>query len=360
MVVAGGGPAGCATALSLRRYARGLSVAIVEASGYGGVRIGETLPPHVRPVLEHLGVWDAFLRSEPCEVYGTAAAWGEAAARPKDFVFGARGPGWHVDRAAFDGALAWEAERAGATLVDGTVDGVERDARGLRVRLGDRTLGARFVVDATGHSAVVSRAAGAIPQSADALVAFARFFDGSPAGDPRTVVEAFSDGWWYTAGLPNGRRVAACVTDADIARKLRLRDAAAWSAELARTRHVAGRVSSARPAGGLVVRPMHSRRLSRAAGAGWLAVGDSACSFDPLSSQGIFKALRSGIFGSYALADALAGRPGALDRYARFVSDEFDGYLRARALFYDMERRWSDRAFWRRRARPHQPDDAPS
>ncbi len=323
---------------------------MVEPAGYDAVRIGETLPPHVRPLLDHLGVWDAFGRSSAREVHGTAAAWGDGVARPNDFVFGARGPGWHVDRAAFDGLLAAGAERAGGTVLGGTaVDGVERRGDGWQVHLRGRSVGARFVVDATGHTAALARRMGAESCDVDRLVAFARFFDDPPADDPRTLVEAFAHGWWYTAGLPGGRRIAACVTDADIARHLRLRDPGRWMAELGRTAHVRATVPGGRPGGPPFVRPMHSRRLGRAAGPGWLAVGDAASSFDPLSSQGIFKALRSGIFASYAAADALAGRNGATERYDRFVAAEFDGYLRARALFYAAESRWPGSAFWRRR-----------
>lgn len=323
---------------------------MVEPAGYDGVRIGETLPPHVRSLLEHLGVWDAFGRSGAREVHGTAAAWGDGVARPNDFVFGARGPGWHVDRAAFDGLLAAEVERTGGTVIGGTaVDGVERRGDGWQVHLREGSVGARFVVDATGHAAALARRMGTETCDVDRLVAFARFFDDAPAGDPRTLVEAFADGWWYTAGLPGGRRIAACVTDADLARRLHLRDPARWTAELGRTAHVRAAVRSAGPDGPLLVRPMHSRRLRRAAGPGWLAVGDAASSFDPLSSQGIFKALRSGIFASYTVADALAGRSGATDRYDHFVAGEFDGYLRARALFYAAESRWPENEFWRRR-----------
>ena len=36
-----------------------------------------------------------------------------------------------------------------------------------------------------------------------------------------------------------------------------------------------------------------------------LCVGDAASSFDPVSGQGILKALRSGVFASYAVADWL-------------------------------------------------------
>ena len=34
-----------------------------------------------------------------------------------------------------------------------------------------------------------------------------------------------------------------------------------------------------------------------------LCVGDAASCFDPVSGQGIFKALRSGVFASYAVGD---------------------------------------------------------
>ena len=325
---------------------------MIESSRYDGDRIGETLPPHVRPVLEHLGVREAAARSA-CEVHGTAAAWGDGVVRPNDFVFGGRGPGWHVDRSAFDAILSSEAEASGATVRRGTrVEGVEGEAGRWRVRTSAGRVAARFVVDATGHGAAVARERGARILDVDRLVAYARFFERGGAGDPRTVVEAFADGWWYTAGLPGGRRIVACVTDADLGRRLGLRDAGTWSAALGRTRHVGESVRHGDADGPLVVRPMHSRRLDRAGGPGWLAVGDAATSLDPLSSQGIFKALRSGIFGAYAAADALAERAGASALYDRHVAAEFDGYLRARALFYEQETRWPDCEFWRRRRSP--------
>ena len=352
MVVAGGGPGGCAVALGLRRHAPDLSVALIERSDYGGERVGETLPPHVRPVLEHLGVGEAFEGCGAREVYGTAAAWGDDALRPNDFVFGARGPGWHVDRTAFDALLSSEAEGAGAAVSRGTlVEAVDGDAGEWSVRTSAGTVRARFVVDATGHAGSVARKRGARAVDVDRLVAYARFFDDAGDDDPRTVVEAFADGWWYAAGLPGGRRVVACVTDADLGRGLGLRDDERWSAALARTRHVHAGVSE-QSAGPLIVRPMHSRRLDRAAGTGWIAVGDAASAFDPLSSQGILKALRSGIFAAYAIADTLSGGSDGVGRYRRFVASEFDAYLRARAGFYALERRWANGDFWRRRQLP--------
>jgi flavin-dependent dehydrogenase len=62
------------------------------------------------------------------------------------------------------------------------------------------------------------------------------------------------------------------------------------------------------PRGPVVVRPAQSGHLAPVAGDDWLTVGDAAAGFDPLSSQGIAKALRSGIFASYAIGDLLTTR----------------------------------------------------
>ncbi len=226
---------------------------------------------------------------------------------------------------------------------------------------GDHTIRCRFVVDAAGRTAPIARRLGAQAIEVDRLIGFARFFTGA-TGDPRLTVEAFDSGWWYAAGLPGGRLVAVCLTDADLARDLDLHDADAWCRALRATTAIASRVGSATADSDLIVRSAGSRRLEPAAGAvegsvgvqqgaGWLAVGDAASVFDPLSSQGIVKSLRSGIFAAYAVGDYLLRREDrGLARYRRFIADEFASYLRIRADVYAGERRWSESPFWRRRA----------
>ena len=86
VAVVGGGPGGSATALSLRAHAPSLSVVLIEASHYEAVRVGETLPPPARPILEHLGVWETFKEQHPREVHGTAASWGSTALLDNDFI----------------------------------------------------------------------------------------------------------------------------------------------------------------------------------------------------------------------------------------------------------------------------------
>lgn len=353
VAVAGGGPGGCAAALALRAHTPGLTVALAEASAYGGERVGETLSPLGRDVLEHLGVWEAFEAQSHHPAYGTAAAWGAPVPHENEFLFHVRQVGWHLDRGAFDGMLASQAEARGVHLLRETrvLDAAREDGLWhLSLSSGD-TLRARFLVDATGAGAALARRGGGARTVAhDRLAGFVRFFR-QAGGPPQTLVEAFPDGWWYTAPLPDGRRVAACMTDTDLARGFRLESDEGWHALLRETAPLVGAaLDGAAPDGAPVVRAARSRRLDSAAGEGWLAVGDAASSFDPLSSQGILKALRSGIYAAYAAGDLLAkGDDAGVRRYGVFMRREFESYLATRARYYADERRWPERAFWRRR-----------
>jgi flavin-dependent dehydrogenase len=79
---------------------------------------------------------------------------------------------------------------------------------------------------------------------------------------------------------------------------------------------------------------------------GWVAVGDAASAYDPLSSLGICKALESGLRAGKAIAE------GRLDEYEAWVRSSFEDYLRTREAYYAMEQRWPASPFWRARHRP--------
>ena len=299
-------------------------------------------------------MWEAFRSQHHRKAYGTTAIWGRGVPLDNDFIYMPAGVGWHLDRASFDAMLAGLSESRGAVLIlNASLREASRTADEWRLTLstGSR-LSARFIVDATGGTAVFARRCGARFTRADHLIGIARFFEGSD-DCPGTLVEAFEDGWWYTAGLNGGRRIVACMTDSDLARRKRLHETEQWSRILAAMPHVGAMLKESRPCGPLVIRSTGSRRLDPPAGDHWLAVGDSASRFDPLSSQGIAKALRSGIFASYAIGDLLTqGDDTGLRRYRRYVMEEFKSYIRVRAKYYREEQRWPASEFWRRRHAP--------
>jgi 2-polyprenyl-6-methoxyphenol hydroxylase-like FAD-dependent oxidoreductase len=95
----------------------------------------------------------------------------------------------------------------------------------------------------------------------------------------------------------------------------------------------------------------HGSRLAPAAGERWLAVGDAALAFDPLSSQGILNALVTGLQGAVAVDARLRGDRGAIAAYERRLAGVWSAYELNSASAYALERRWPEAEFWARRAR---------
>jgi flavin-dependent dehydrogenase len=124
-----------------------------------------------------------------------------------------------------------------------------------------------------------------------------------------------------------------------------------WMKALGETRHVHHALGAARPVGSPALRAAGSRRIARDTTLPLLCVGDAASCFDPVSGQGIVKALRGGVFASYAIGDALRdGKQSPLVRFRSYLEREFMTYSQTLNQYYAMEQRWPDSRFWHRRA----------
>jgi flavin-dependent dehydrogenase len=349
-VVVGGGPAGAAAALVLARA--GHEVLLAEAAP-GAFKVGESLPPAVRPLLRALGVLERVRLDGQLAARGTSAAWGTPEPADVEFVRDPNGPGWHLDRARFDALLRAAACEAGAELREGTrVRDLAREGTGWAVRLDvdpPERVECRAVVDASGRRPAVARRTGARRRRLDRLVAvYAAFHANADDVDARTLVEATPGGWWYSTLVPGGRRVAAFLTDADLM-PAKMRSVGGFVAALAATGHVGARVCGCSLEQGPTATPAHGARLEPPCGNAWIAVGDAAIAFDPLSSQGIFTALYTGMRGAEALSAWLAGDAAPLGGYAERVAAIGDSYDAARTEYYALERRWTREPFWARR-----------
>jgi flavin-dependent dehydrogenase len=361
VVIIGGGPAGAATALSLRRHAPSLSVALLEQSAYNAPRVGETLPPTVRGVLEQLGLWERFVAEGHVPAYGTCAAWGSDELYENEFIYHPAGRGWHLNRSRFDRMLAREAADRGVNTYSGhKFVSSRRNSDGWLIKAraeqgSEACVEASFVIDATGRRAAFAVQRGVRKVLVDKLLGVSVMFEPratEPFTDTYTLVEAWEEGWWYSALLPGDRVVVFCMSDADIVKRRGLNSEEAWLGLLEQTRHTKERVRVASPLDAPSVHAAHTQRLEHITGEGWLAVGDAATTFDPLSSLGIQKSLRSGVLASYAVIDYFKGTAFGLDKYEALVAREFRDYLGSRADFYAQERRWAGAPFWQRRSEP--------
>lgn len=351
VLIAGAGPAGCATALSLADFAPNLQVGLVDGSVARHAGIGEAVPPPIRPVLVHLGVWDAFIAAGHCPSYRTVAAWGDSRLASNEFVFHAQQAGWRLDRAVFDAMLVQAATSRSAMHLRSKVVALAHRESAWHVSLSDGTThSARFVVDATGRAATVARRCSFRALNLDTLVGCCLQAASRSEGTEGVMIETFAEGWWYTAAVPRRGRVIACMTDADRVRPLGLSCGEGLVRLLAETKYVQQVVDISRPIGRLRIFPAGSRRLQGKTTLPLLCVGDAAMCYDPVSGQGIIKALRSGIFASYAIGDFLRnGDVRGLSRYDLMVNREFAAYREVLRDYYTQEKRWLNQPFWRRR-----------
>lgn len=357
IAIIGAGPAGATTALALRAHAPELRISLIEASDYRQMRFGETLHPAARLLLQRLQLWDAFLAENHALSHGIISIWGQDAPANNDFFTSLLGLGFHLDRCRFDAWMAAVAEQRGVRIMrQNRLIGAMRTDTGWRLQLTDAdnrriALDADFVVDAGGRRAPFARLAGARRVHYDRLIgAFMLFEDKQdiPA-DSRTLIEASADGWWYGARLPSGRIAAACMTDVDITRRLSLARRDAWLTAALQAQHLSRWLGAARPTGTPILCSAQAGRLDVCTGWRWLAVGDAAVSFDPLSGQGLVQALRGGISAAYAIADSLTQQQAASARYAAGIDAEVRAFLSARDHYYALEQRWPEERFWRRR-----------
>lgn len=346
VAVVGGGVAGATVAMVLARH--GLSTVVIERSAYEALRIGETLPPMIRDVLADLDLWERFVDDGHAPSFGTYAAWGSAVLQSNDFIFSPYGHGWHVDRSRFDRMLAAAARAAGAVIRERTrLLSHRRIDEGWELRIGrpehpERVL-ARFLVDASGRPASIARANGATRLRYDRLIGIARIHTvpiAATGQDSFTLVEAVPNGWWYSAFLPGDRLITVFLTDADLRPE---------EPDIRETRHTRVRLERCGQASTPFVLSADSARLSHASGSGWLAAGDAASVLDPLSSQGILRAMRWGIAAGHAIAEGRAGDETALTAYGEGIQHSFERYLAVRQHYYRQERRWPKSIFWSRR-----------
>jgi len=282
----------------------------------------------------------------------------------REFIFDPHGAGWHIDRARCDAMLLRSAEEAGAIVYREARLLCSRNEksgdRKLEIRYGERQhhLRTRFLVDATGRASSAARQQGARRVRWGRLIGVVSFFSSTsrePVLDSSTLIEAVEEGWWYSAALPGSRLVLAYMTEADGYARAAKHEPNFWWRQLTRAKHTRRRVEGqALTSGdGPHIVPANSSRLDRVAGGHWLAIGDAAMAFDPLSGQGLFKALQSALSAAEAIDQYWTGNASALGEYAGAVEGAFERYCVSRRDVYARERRWPQSVFWRRQRAGH-------
>jgi flavin-dependent dehydrogenase len=381
IAIIGGGPAASATALSLMNSLSGpeaprtscCAVHIFCDDNHDCVRIGETIPPAATPILRRLNLQHLIEdNGDHLVCPGSISLWNSDIPGHNDFMLDVVGRGYHLDRQKFDRQLLSEAESAGVKVhrgwrltgarevddrlqLDFSTAGNDDSAAGT-AEPGNRVI-ANFAVDATGKPAAFARRLDVARNTFDEVLFLCGLFDLPENTDmlPLTFVEAVEHGWWYMARLPQNKMIVTFCTDAEAVKAHQWQSAERWLQLLQQTKWLQQNMPASilrEPASALniIIQAAPSAILSAVCGPSWLAVGDAASSYDPITSAGITKALAHGELAGSAIATWLAaGSPDGLKDYQARVFDDFNEYTRVRSLLYRSETRFPKSLFWQKR-----------
>ncbi|MCY4046166.1 MAG: NAD(P)/FAD-dependent oxidoreductase [Cellvibrionales bacterium] len=341
VLVIGAGPAGSLTARALSMW--GFKTAIVQKD-VEPVKFTEVLPPSSMRAICAQGLVNLIHSSHsplsPCS--GVTSHWGEGRIYEDDFIRRPESGGWVVERTALDAELQSLAVSHGAIYRKiQSIDHIETYENGWIIIVDDDvSFTCRFVIDASGRPSTFARRVGAKRQVTSKLFAGGINFVGQAVddiGESRLFVKSHPEGWSYSISHPEHYLSAVLVSSSSsIKNKASLEKAL-------------GKIypqyvdSEAASLDRVLFTDASSFILDHVAGENWLAVGDAAASFDPITSQGLANAFSSSLIAAHTCREFLLNRNFlALEAYDKAIRDTWSFSDSGRLHVYQQQDQWTE------------------
>lgn len=301
-----------------------------------GFALAETLPPSAIPMLRRMGLLALFESSAIRQTYGYHSLWGTSRVTDHNFYFQYPGAyGLKINKQALLSKL--ENQQAKYLSTD------------------ESALSAgKLIVDATGRARSVLRGMDIGSLDNDGLIAYSCHvpYRQHPALTHSVYTESFRDGWGIVSRLNEKENVITLFTDRYSTIGIQLKHYPNWPEVLLETTNLHYFLTgdeNTRVKGHIA----NSSRALQIAGENWLAIGDAAIAFDPLSSHGITNAIYTAGQAAIAVERYIrAGDSVAIPTYGNDMITIFDQYLLNKDQLYRQEKRWPESPFWQNRQTP--------
>lgn len=365
VVIAGAGPAGCAAAIRLRQL--DISVCLVDDAKDTVLKVGESLPGAAIRLLNRLGIKDInqlLQKTDYSICIANVSAWGMDNWTYNDAIRNPENGGWHILRHKFDAALRQLALQNGVDFYNAKIgkiiasDNCDTPKKAcytvaFKTKEADlpSAISAQWLVDATGRTGSIIKQLQIerinYEEQLSAIVWLKP--DDSINIDSTTRIKSVENGWWYSAKLPDNSRVIAFYGLADTVSKM-VKSTPFFIAEANESKVLEDAITEAAILEGVIARNAATSKAKDVIGNSWIAIGDAALSLDPISSQGMFFALYSGIRGAETIASVMDDNKDLSkirNAYKQKIEDVFIANQSSRKHFYTSELRYIKHPYWK-------------
>ncbi len=346
--VIGGGPAGIAAALQLKKL--NFKVLLFEASKHDQITIGEHLAAEAMHEFKKLGIPEHIVKNNSIPCTEVQSSWGHADLHHNESIFNPFGAGFILSRPDFDAKLLDHCSDVGIdTKLGSRISKITKTTTGWDLYHNNTVIPVDFIIDASGRNSKFNFDSSITKEKENQLIGITKHVktnSKTPIKSSHLLVESTSNGWWYTVQIANGTVVSTFMTDAKVLKASNISSSDFWDLQLATSSHTKARLQVFEIPKKTYIKSAHSHLATSMHGNQWLKVGDAAQSFDPLSSAGILKGLKMGQLAAAAIYKHANGNADAYTHYEGEITKQHKEYKQLKAQYYAKESRWLQHSFW--------------
>lgn len=314
---------------------------------------GETLSSSVIPDLVTLGLSELFEQHKFELINKSISSWGAEGIEETSNLLNPTAFGWLIRRNDFENCFLNRIKHLNIDFYEDSTENIELEDGNWRIySTGKSEIKTDLVVLATGRDNVKLNN---LPRRIilDKLVACVFVISDNNTNLQNSIyVDAAENGWFFSIKPDQDSRILSYFTDGDLLPNKTNRFLTNYVIEQIKKLPSISKIiksSDFDKINSLDLVSANSTFRKTYFHKGILMCGDSSQTFDPLSSQGISKAIKDGIGIADSIIQSYFGNKNAFKIHETNRRKIYQDYIKQRCQFYMSEKRWKNMPFWSRR-----------